>query len=666
MAAESVCVQAGTALTAMIASLGQGIAPGTAAELSRLEALDPFGADRYAGRDIGSGNLFADFYRETVRFVRERRCWYVYDGKAWRADTGGLLSMERCKHLARLLMLLAVSVTDDAVRELRVKQARRWDSRCARETVLKDASGVHSASVADFDRDPFLLNCENGTLNLKTGAFWAHRPEDMLTMVCGAAYDPAAQCERWEQFMDEVMGERLAHPQQTEMSFDQLPPAAPAPWKPDAPAPAWKPDDSALPWETGAPAPAWKPDDSALPWETGASAPPWEPDDSALPWETDASAPAWKPGDSAQTRDADAPAPAWKIDDSALPWDAGASAPARKPDDSALPWETDASAPAWKPDDSGPARKTDVGCSGAGSTQLTAATQKKRYLQKALGYALTGDTRYECLFILYGATTRNGKGTTMETILRLMGDYGKTASPETIGVQSAAGARGPSEDVARLAGARFVNISEPDKKLTLSAALVKQLTGNDTITARFLHENSFEYRPRFKMFINTNYLPQITDQTLFSSGRVKTIPFERHFAPEEQDRGLKELFARPESLSGILNWCLDGLSMLQSEGFSEPQAVLDATQEYARESDKILLFLGESMERAPGVNTRTSEVYARYKRWCEENGYCAENVRNFRALLSQVARVERKRPCPSQSSTTMLLDYKVCSESEWM
>lgn len=636
MAAESVCVQAGTALTAMIASLGQGIAPGTAAELSRLEALDPFGADRYAGRDIGSGNLFADFYRETVRFVRERRCWYVYDGKAWRADTGGLLSMERCKHLARLLMLLAVSVTDDAVRELRVKQARRWDSRCARETVLKDASGVHSASVADFDRDPFLLNCENGTLNLKTGAFWAHRPEDMLTMVCGAAYDPAAQCERWEQFMDEVMGERLAHPQQTEMSFDQLPPAA---WEPDDSAPAWKPDDSA---------PAWKPDDSALPWET---------DDSAQTRETGASAPAWKPDDSAPAWKPDAPAPAWKPD---------ASAPAWKPDDSALPWETGASAPAWKPDDSGPARKTDVGCSGAGSTQLTAATQKKRYLQKALGYALTGDTRYECLFILYGATTRNGKGTTMETILRLMGDYGKTASPETIGVQSAAGARGPSEDVARLAGARFVNISEPDKKLTLSAALVKQLTGNDTITARFLHENSFEYRPRFKMFINTNYLPQITDQTLFSSGRVKTIPFERHFAPEEQDRGLKELFARPESLSGILNWCLDGLSMLQSEGFSEPQAVLDATQEYARESDKILLFLGESMERAPGVNTRTSEVYARYKRWCEDNGYCAENVRNFRALLSQVARVERKRPSPVGNTTNMLMDYRIRDDDLYM
>lgn len=94
----------------------------------------------------------------------------------------------------------------------------------------------------------------------------------------------------------------------------------------------------------------------------------------------------------------------------------------------------------------------------------------------------------------------------------------------------------PSEDVARLVGARFVNISEPDKKLVLSAALLKSLTGNDTINARFLHENSFDFRPQFKIFINTNHLPMVTDLTLITSGRVKIIPFERHFEEWEQTR----------------------------------------------------------------------------------------------------------------------------------
>ena len=136
---------------------------------------------------------------------------------------------------------------------------------------------------------------------------------------------------------------------------------------------------------------------------------------------------------------------------------------------------------------------------------------------------------------------------------------------------------GPSEDIARLAGARVVNISEPDKKMVLSAALVKTLTGNDKITARFLNENSFEFYPQFKFFINTNHLPKVTDVTVFSSGRVKVIPFERHFSEAEQDKGLKKKLAQVGNLSGILNWCLDGLRLAQETGFDPPSAVLAAT-----------------------------------------------------------------------------------------
>ena len=130
----------------------------------------------------------------------------------------------------------------------------------------------------------------------------------------------------------------------------------------------------------------------------------------------------------------------------------------------------------------------------------------------------------ECLFILYGPTSRNGKGTTMESILRIMGEYGKNADPTMLQAKFNAQSGGPSEEIARLAGSRFVNISEPEKKITLDAALTKRLTGNDTITARYLHENSFEFRPNFKIFINTNHRPNITDLTLFESGRIKIIP----------------------------------------------------------------------------------------------------------------------------------------------
>lgn len=196
-----------------------------------------------------------------------------------------------------------------------------------------------------------------------------------------------------------------------------------------------------------------------------------------------------------------------------------------------------------------------------------------RYTQKALGYALPGDTRMECFFILYGATARNGKGTLMESFLRPTGDYGRNADPVMLAMKFNAQSNGPTEELARLAGSRFVNISEPEKKLTIDVALTKRLTGNDTITARFLHENSFEFRASFKIFINTNYQPNITDLTLFHSGRVKMILFNRHFEESEKDKGLKAFFAQPENLSGIFNWVYEGFKLFIKEGQEMPQAV---------------------------------------------------------------------------------------------
>lgn len=206
-------------------------------------------------------------------------------------------------------------------------------------------------------------------------------------------------------------------------------------------------------------------------------------------------------------------------------------------------------------------------------------------------------------------------------------------------------------------GATFVNISEPDKKLTLSAALVKSLTDNDAITARFLHENSFECRPQFKMFINTSYLPQITDLTLFSSGRIKIMPFERHFEEYMQDKKLKEPFALPENLSGILIWCIEGLRLLDKEGFDEREIVMQATKDYAHNSNKMALFVEECLLEASGAMCRTSllYLYATYSRWCEENGFYAEKVCNFRSPLAGYGQIDRRRPSTHEEKTTALL-----------
>ena len=277
------------------------------------------------------------------------------------------------------------------------------------------------------------------------------------------------------------------------------------------------------------------------------------------------------------------------------------------------------------------------------------------YLQKAIGYALTGDTRMECLFILYGPTSRNGKGTTMESILRIMGEYGKNADHTMLQARFNAQSGGPSEEIARLAGSRFVNISEPEKKITLDAALTKRLTGNDTITARYLHENSFEFRPNFKIFINTNHRPNITDLTLFESGRIKIIPFDRHFDEKEQDKGLKGFFAEPENMSGILNWMLEGYKLFRSQGLEMPDSVVQATMDYQMFSDKMGQFFSECLQPKADSELRRAAVYTRYKEWCAENGYRADSAKVLNTEIDKRYTVQKKRPADGVGSTAQIV-----------
>lgn len=289
---------------------------------------------------------------------------------------------------------------------------------------------------------------------------------------------------------------------------------------------------------------------------------------------------------------------------------------------------------------------------------MSGDADKSAFLQKALGYALSGDSRFECLFFLYGATTRNGKSTLMESVLRVFGDYGLTVAPETIAAKQR-NSSGPSEDLARLAGRRLANISEPSRGMRLNAAQVKSMTGNDSINARFLHCNSFDFRPQFKLYINTNYLPSVDDMSLFSSNRVRVIPFDRHFEPQEQDPNLKHLFAKEESKSAILNWLIAGWQLLQKEGLNSPAAVVEATKEYSRDSNKIALFAEEKLIEDRTGEARTAAVYERYKEWCDVNGCMPENSTNFKKSLQAIGTVVRRRPRDGSEKTTLLLGYRL-------
>jgi P4 family phage/plasmid primase-like protien len=447
--------------------------------------------DRYRWNDIGISNLFADCYKNLSRYVPETRAWYVYDGRVWRNDIGGMaVAGQAKKFMYYLLISCQEFIDDDDLRSSWVDFVVKRMKKQSRDSMIADASSCWPVSIQDFDKDPYIFNCQNLTVDLRTFSVHTHSPEDFLSKISNVVYDDQALCGRWESFIGEIME-----------------------------------------------------------------------------------------------------------------WDA----------------------------------------------------EKAGFLQKALGYALTGDTKEECFFILYGNTTRNGKGTTMETALNLMGDYGRTAQPETVAQKQITHGGGPSEDIARLKGARFVNMSEPDKGLRLNASLVKQLTGGDTVTARFLNQNSFEYRPEYKLFINTNHLPRVSDDSIFASGRVKLIPFNRHFPENEQDRGLKSFFKQPGNVSGIFNWLIQGLRRFLSEGLAPPSSVKEATQQYRDDSDTAGQFINERLVKVPGHKVLIKDIHAQYEAWCGEYGYTPLNSRNLAEELRRKGLLIRK----GDKNKTFLFDYGI-------
>lgn len=257
--------------------------------------------------------------------------------------------------------------------------------------------------------------------------------------------------------------------------------------------------------------------------------------------------------------------------------------------------------------------------------------EKIRYLQKVLGTTLTADTSLETCWILYGPSTRNGKSTLVETVAYLHGNTGGYAlamQPQTLAQRQNKDTRQASGDIARLDGCRFLNASEPPKRMIFDTALLKTLLGRDSITARHLFEREYEFIPHFHLFINTNYLPLIQDDTLFTSGRINVIGFNRHFTQAEQDKTLKQRLQSRENISGIFNWLLEGLCMFKKEGAEPPEAITAATDEYRRTSDKMGNFLSECLEKT-GRNSTAGAVYKRYQIWCEDNGFGTENKRSF-------------------------------------
>lgn len=291
--------------------------------------------------------------------------------------------------------------------------------------------------------------------------------------------------------------------------------------------------------------------------------------------------------------------------------------------------------------------------------------EKIEYLQKIFGYCLTGENTQEECYMFYGPTTRNGKSTLLDVVGYLFGDYAMNTQPETLAMKDK-NSRSASGDIARLSGCRLLHMSEPPKRMKFDVALLKTMLGRDPITARHIYEREFEFVPVFKLIINTNFLPVVTDDTLFSSGRVKVITFDRHFEPEEQDPKLKKRLKAKDNISGIFNWVLEGLTKYMEEGeiLIEPESVVKATEDYRYKSDKIQNWIDDCLRYTPGLNTSIKDAYENFSSWCDLNGFGTENKGNWIDEIKVKGLYSTSGTINSKTVRNVIRNYSLLTQEE--
>jgi putative DNA primase/helicase len=253
----------------------------------------------------------------------------------------------------------------------------------------------------------------------------------------------------------------------------------------------------------------------------------------------------------------------------------------------------------------------------------------RAFVQRAVGYSATGDTCEQCLIINHGSGA-NGKSTFQEAIAATLGDYAMRAPTEMLLAKRTTGI---PNDVARLKGARFVAASETEEGRRLAESLVKDLTGQDTITARFMRAEFFDFKPTHKLWLSTNHKPEIrgTDTAIWR--RIRLVPWTITIPPAQQDKKLLEKL-RAE-LPGILLWIVQGCLEWQRGGLQPPGEVRRATGRYRAEMDVLAAFIDEECIVVDSATATAKALYSAYKAWCDENGEKPESQRRFGGRLKE-------------------------------
>ena len=388
--------------------------------------------------------------------------WHVWTGTHW--QRGDEYAYRRASILSRLILAEAAECTSkDTFKDL-VRWALQSESRSRVEAAMFFAKNMLALDNRELDANPWLLTCQNGTVDLKTGELDPHRRNDFITRCIPVDYDPAATCSIWLAFLDWIF---------------------------------------------------------------------------------------------------------------------------------------------------------------AGNTELI------RFLQRASGYALTGDISEQCIFILYGSG-QNGKSTFIVALQTLLGAYAQQAAPDLLLAHQHD--RHPTE-LAELRGARLVTSVETGESRRLNENLVKQMSGGDRMRGRFMRRDFFEFDPTHKVFLATNHKPVIRGTDFAIWRRIRLIPFTVTIPPEERDPHLSEKLKA--ELPGILAWCVRGCLAWQREGLQPPREVTEATDAYRQQMDLLAVFFDECCVIDRCAIVAKGALYKAYQEWCEQTGENAETQRKFSERLQE-------------------------------
>lgn len=252
------------------------------------------------------------------------------------------------------------------------------------------------------------------------------------------------------------------------------------------------------------------------------------------------------------------------------------------------------------------------------------------YLQRMAGYILTGETKEECFFFVYGPGA-SGKSTFCRTLTEILNEYSQAASMDAFMAKQN---QEHATEIARMAGARLVVATETDEGARWNESRIKALTGRDKISARFMRGDLFDFQPTAKILIAGNHKPQLRSVGEEMKRRIHLIDFPTSIPEAERDRDLNEKLRL--EYPQILNWMIEGAIKWNQQGLKRPESIMQATNEYLADEDGYSTWMQENCVIGSGEKCAIHIAYQSFQSWCDSTGeYCPSQKRFAQRLVEK-------------------------------